>query len=111
MTIPKTLFKDNKWGESHGKYTAIPNFAGDLAIKLAGNMAMVMGDVDGEDKAGRQKLKLMDPLAVAQRACDIAQKLTEVMDRRGMFVDVPQASPADDAQEPIKPTDPPAADK
>jgi hypothetical protein len=43
-----------------------------LAFELMGRLAIIAAQEDGEDSAGRQKLRLMTPTEVAARACDIA---------------------------------------
>jgi hypothetical protein len=49
-----------------------------------------MGEVDGEDSAGRMKLRLMTPAEVAFRACDIADAAMSEMEARGWLLDLPE---------------------
>jgi hypothetical protein len=45
----------------------------DYAVRLAERFALIMAEDDGEDSAGRQKLRLATPEEVVERACNIAE--------------------------------------
>lgn len=92
MSIPTTVWKKRqrfREDEIVGNETALPTFVGKLATDLARQIAICLGDQDGEDSSGRAKLKLMSPEKIAKHACDVAQCMAEEFDRRGWFVDVP----------------------
>jgi hypothetical protein len=50
--------------------TEYPNFEARLAATLMERWGMVAGEPDGEDSAGRAKLRLSTPQELAQRACE-----------------------------------------
>ena len=60
-----------------------------LATALIERWGMVMGAVDGEDSAGRQKLALMSPEDVVARACDSAALAMKEFRNRGWILEVP----------------------
>jgi hypothetical protein len=56
------------------------------AMQLAERFALIAGEDNGEDSAGRQKLRLATPDEVVQRACNIAHLMfTEIRDRNWML--------------------------
>lgn len=69
-----------------------------IAKDLMEHIAMAMGQVDGEDSAGRQKLRLMRPDEVAKRACEIADHLVDEFESRGWMVFVPDVERLTDEQ-------------
>lgn len=85
--------------KAHAK--GFPNYTAKLAEQIVNHCAMVTGQVDGEDTAGRQKLKLMDPADVAKRACDIAENMVAIFEARGWIVEFPPLPTKEDE----KPTD------
>jgi len=66
-----------------------PNMRAEIAIKLAEHFAIVAGQEDGEDSAGRRAFKLQSPDQVVARACGIADGLVNEFESRGWIVDVP----------------------
>jgi hypothetical protein len=56
------------------------------AMQLAERFALIAADDDGEDSAGRQKLRLSTPEEVVDRACKIAHLMyVEIRDRNWML--------------------------
>lgn len=78
----------------------IPNPQAAFAMHLAEKLGLVAGEVDGEDSAGRQKLRLLTSGEVAQRACAIAADTWEQFRKRGWLLDVPV--PDETPEEPPK---------
>ena len=66
------------------------NAVASLAASLAERMALCAADLDGEDSAGRQKVKLMTPAEIAVRACDIAAALWQQFEQRDWIMDLPE---------------------
>lgn len=62
----------------------------ELAYRLAERMALVAGMPDGEDAAGRQKLRMMTPDEVTTRSCEIASKMMAEFEARGWLLRLPE---------------------
>jgi hypothetical protein len=60
-----------------------------LAIELMSRMAIVAAQPDGEDTAGRQKLKMQEPEEIVTRCCEIADKAYDAFQTRGWLVPMP----------------------
>lgn len=69
--------------------TEYPNFEARLAAALVERWGMVAGESDGEDSAGRAKLRLATPQELAIRACETASQVAGEMRKRGWFVAIP----------------------
>lgn len=67
----------------------VPKEKAQLAIDLLKHLAIVAGDVDGEDTAGRSKLRLLKPQEVAERAVAIAAEAWIAFEAEGWVLDVP----------------------
>jgi len=66
-----------------------PSFEGRLVLSLLEKWGMVAGEIDGEDSAGRSKLRLPTPQELAARACNVAAETVAEMRKRGWLVQVP----------------------
>lgn len=66
-----------------------PTFEGHIALKLIENWGLVACTDDGEDSSGRKKNRLLPPVEVAERACDIAEALMQQWRLREWLLDVP----------------------
>lgn len=73
--------------EVHHKGMA--NYTAKLAEQIVNHCALITGQENGEDTAGRAKLKLMSAADVAQRACDIAENMVAIFDKRGWVIEFP----------------------
>ena len=69
--------------------TKRPNSKACLAIELMKHLAIILAEPDGEDSAGRQKLKMMPAETVAARACNIAEAAFRNFEARGWCLDAP----------------------
>jgi hypothetical protein len=58
------------------------------AMHLAERFALIAGEDDGEDSAGRQKLRLATPIEVVKRACNIAELMFIELRRRNWTVPI-----------------------
>jgi hypothetical protein len=76
---------------------AMPNFTANLAVEIVKHCSMVTCVEDGEDSVGRGKAKLLPAAKVAERACDIALHMTEIMEARG-WMHVMPPMPKKDAE-------------
>jgi len=69
--------------------TKHPNFEARLATDIATRFALVAGIPDGEDSAGRQKLRLPTAEELAIRSCDLAKALVDEYAQRDWFMNLP----------------------
>lgn len=69
-----------------------------IATDLVTRWGMVAAIPDGEDSAGRQKLKLMSPKELVDRAMATAEMLVEAAKDRDMILMLPDL-PADEKEE------------
>lgn len=61
-----------------------------VAVEMATHWGMIAGTPDGEDSAGRQKLRLLSPDELSNRACQTAQALWMRFERLGWLVAIPE---------------------
>lgn len=73
--------------------TEVPDVVGRLAIEFAERFALVAGIPDGEDSAGRSKLRLGTPEEVVTRACDLAEETWKQLRARGHTLTIPVPKP------------------
>ncbi len=67
-----------------------PTLKGRLAIRLAEHFGIVAADISlQEDRAGRSKLRLLEPHEVVDRAITIADLLVDELRERGDIVTIP----------------------
>jgi hypothetical protein len=69
--------------------TECQNFEARLTVSLLEKWGMVAAEPDGEDSAGRAKLRLSTATELAQRACNVAEECTKEMRKRGWFITAP----------------------
>ncbi len=74
----------------------IPTPQAELAMTLIERWGMVAGDVDGEDSAGRQKIRLQTPDELIERACKTAEAAMAEFQQRGWMMAIPKPDPEDD---------------
>ena len=67
----------------------LPTDEASFAMAILERWAMVQGQTDGEDSAGRARLKLMPVDEAVQRACDISESAYAAFRVRGWMLDVP----------------------
>jgi hypothetical protein len=68
--------------ETHAKH--MPDMRARLACTLIEKWGMVAATVaDGEDSAGRSRMRLLTPAEVVGRACETAERAIEEMHRLG----------------------------
>lgn len=70
-----------------------------FAKEIIARWALVAGESDGEDSAGRSKLRCMTPTESATRACDVADAAFGEFYKRGWVIDMPSL---DEMREEIK---------
>lgn len=71
----------------HGKHAPDPRV--DIARDLIARWGLVAANADGEDSAGRAKLRLATPEELVARACDAAEKAYAEFEARGWLVPLP----------------------
>jgi len=64
-------------------------FEARIATEFAQHYGMIAAIQDGEDSAGRQKLRLLTPSEVAERSIDTARLLVEGFRKQGWMLQVP----------------------
>lgn len=72
--------------------TELPGPEARLAMELVSRWGTVAGAPDGEDSAGRFKVRLMTPDELASRACEASAVLFAEIRRRGWMVATPDIS-------------------
>lgn len=60
-----------------------------LATAMVERWGSVAGEPDGEDTAGRSKLKLAAPDDLVKRACDVSESLVQQLNDRGWIMETP----------------------
>lgn len=66
-----------------------------LAVEMAVRWGMVAALEDGEDSSGRQKLKLLSPAEVCERAFQVAHQMMVKARERGLVVQAPDITAFD----------------
>lgn len=61
-----------------------------MALDIACRWGIAAADADGEDTAGRQKLRSLTPDEIADKACRTAQALWSRFERLGWLVSIPE---------------------
>lgn len=87
----KVRITDHGYGDREVKVfdTEHPDQTASLAMNFVERWGMVCGEVDGEDSAGRQKLRLSTPDELVTRAFVIAEKLMAAARERGHMITLP----------------------
>jgi hypothetical protein len=93
-----------KYGRRGGEEVIITkdwtwNEEGELAIRFAERFALISAIEDGYDKMGRQKLRLLTPKEVTQRACELAEKMVAALRKREWILDLPTPEPPQPPEE------------
>jgi len=65
------------WKGAQVQDTVVPDIRARIAVDIAKHCSMMTATEDGEDSGGRQKIRLMTPFEVANRAVDIANFMYE----------------------------------
>jgi hypothetical protein len=105
ITGPTEEFKIRKrYGDAniivHSLYH--PDLRARLAMQIVDHMSMVAGAPDGEDSAGRHKLKLLPPADCAERACAIADEMVTQFERRDWLLKAPSMEELEREPEPAE---------
>jgi hypothetical protein len=67
-----------------------------FALKCVERWAMVAAEADGEDSAGRAKLRRMTPGELTQQACDTSAALFDEFEKRGWVIEYPSHEKIED---------------
>jgi len=65
------------WRGAQLQDLVVPDIRARMALDIAKHCSMMTATEDGEDAAGRQKIRLLTPSEVANRAVDIANFMYE----------------------------------
>lgn len=71
--------------------TEVPTLEARMALSFMERWAMVAAESDGEDSAGRAKLRLMTADEITSHACNVAQKAVDQFRARGWVKNIPTA--------------------
>lgn len=69
--------------------TNVLQLRGEIAVELVSKWGMVAGTPDGEDSTGRQKLRLLTPEELVERACKTSALLVESMQVSNWMLNLP----------------------
>ncbi len=61
-----------------------------IAIEMVQRWGIIAAMDDGEDSAGRHRVRLMTTDELVQRACDSAQKLIKEFEKRDWLLELPE---------------------
>lgn len=73
--------------------TLIPEQEAVFAQELMRQLAIAAAHPDGEDSSGRQKLRLLTPEEIVERACEISSKSYAEFAKRGWLLEIPLPKP------------------
>jgi len=62
-------------------------------MALVERWGLVACVLDGEDSAGRQKMRVMTPEELARAACDTAEETWKQIEERGWTLAIPEPTP------------------
>ena len=74
-------------------FTKQPQPIAKFAMALSERWGIVACEIDGEDSAGRSKLRRLTPDELAQTACETASALWDQFNARGWMTEVPIPTP------------------
>ena len=95
MSIEYRVIRSDKWGprESLPNAEVLHHEVLDMRARLAASFierwGMVAAEPDGEDSAGRQQMKLMDPADLVWRACSVVDSLYIEFKDRNWIIELP----------------------
>ena len=75
------------------------NLEADLAFHLMKQLSIIAAKEDGEDSAGRQRIRLLSPEEVAERSCAIAAAAVRKFEENGWMKEVPAPKPQKSKEE------------
>ena len=95
--------RPNRYGEqaipvtvvTHARAHTTPE--GEFALRCIERWALIAGEPDGEDGAGRQKVRRMTPAELVTHACDCSDRAFAAIRERGWIVDIPTLASMADA--------------
>lgn len=83
--------EEHSYGEKAVKLyrTEAPTMEAEYALLMLERCGLVAADMDGEDSAGRQKIKMFPVKDTVERAFDLAQEAFRVARSRGLMAQLP----------------------
>lgn len=93
---------EHRWnrGEVTVYRTLATNLKADMAMRMIERWGSVAGIPDGEDSAGRQKLRLQGVDEIVKYACDAADRCVEEFRARGWLLELPEPKEVKREKEP-----------
>lgn len=70
-------------------FRTLPNTKAKFAMAMVERLALIAAEGDGEDSAGRQKLRRLDAKEIANIACDISDSLFDEFATREWLITIP----------------------
>ena len=88
--LPNARYSDSGWPATPGHHQLFsPDMRGKFAMECIARWGMVAGMPDGEDSAGRAKLRCLTPTEVATKACDCSDRAFVEFEKRGWLITIP----------------------
>lgn len=89
--VPEVVITGSRYGEPklQAHHRELPGMKATLAMALVERWGLIAGTPDGEDAAGRAKIRPYTPDELVARAVDTADKTIEELRKRNWFVTVP----------------------
>ena len=78
--------------QSHDYPKELPNLKARVAMDMAQRFGLISVKPDGEDSTGREKMLLLTPSEVVDRAVSIADQLVNEINKRGWMIPMPHPS-------------------
>lgn len=85
--IVKERFKETKAIAVHD--LKMPDLRARFAMEVLERLALIAGEDNGEDTAGRQKVRRSLPNELVSFACDLADKSFTEFEKRGWLLNIP----------------------
>jgi hypothetical protein len=93
--LSRKRFGKNSETEMVFHYSEVPDQIASFAMNLMERWGMVSAEPDGEDSAGRSKLRLSTPQEVVSRACQVSQLAFQEFADRGWLAKAPTTEELD----------------
>ena len=89
---PTRLYGDSPWPFSVAVHPRlIADKRAEFAMSCIERWALLAGEVNGEDSAGRSKLRRLTPQEVVTQACECADQAFKAFAERGWLLNIPSA--------------------
>ena len=87
----KWVREESQYGEPTYRLEREPGMEAHMLIDLVAKWGCVACIPDGEDSAGRQKMRLQTPEELVERSAEMVERTCAALDRRGWLIERPSA--------------------